>query len=191
MASQQSGACARANINGSACRTRHSASTNPWTIRVLAMAGRILVVPCGAGILTSIASIKRQVASLQPALAFWPTDHMFLLRPPALADAAVVELEHSSHAATSVIDEATGIPPERAGSEEPLADSNTLSDCGIGDGDLLHLLVRPIEWSESELAIQHRVQGCGATLDVPESGLGQRAIAAIVWAMSNEVNHFA
>jgi hypothetical protein len=66
-------------------------------------------------------------------------------------------------------------------------DSSTLSECGIGDGDLLQLLVRAMEWSESELAIQNRVRGCGAALDLSESGLGQRAVSALVWAMSNEV----
>ena len=148
------------------------------------MAGRIVIVPCCAGSLTTIASIKRQVTLLQLALFFWPANHTFLLRP-----LAAVEFEHSSHD-TSAIDETTGILLESTGLEEPLADSSTLSDCGIGDGELVQLLVRPIEWSESELAIQQRVRGCGATLDLPESGLGQRAIAAIAWAMSNEVNNF-
>jgi hypothetical protein len=106
---------------------------------------------------------------------------MHLLRP----EAHVADILDTGDG-TSAIDEIAG-----ADIYEPLMDSSTLFECGIGDGDLLLLLVRPIEWSESELAIQQRVRGCGATLDLSESGLGQRAISALVWTMTNEVASLA
>lgn len=138
-----------------------------WTVRVRAMTGDEFTIPCPDAELTSIAEIKHHLAELKPA---WPARRQCLM-----------------------LNQADFFPQESATSFrnnnvfEPLGDSLTLSDQGLGNGALFELLVREIEWREGDALLISAVERSGAALNLSRRSLGLGAIEAIAWAVSNQV----
>ncbi len=71
---------------------------------------------------------------------------------------------------------------------QQLEDERSLSSYGINDGDRIEMLVRDIEWSESDQELHRLIQTGGEDVDLSKKKLDDSAALAIAWAIENEVH---
>ena len=70
---------------------------------------------------------------------------------------------------------------------QQLDDECPLSSYGINDGDRIEMLVKDIEWSESDRELHRMIETGGESVDLSMKNLDDNAASAIAWAIENEV----
>lgn len=126
------------------------------------MAGQTVTITCPDEEDTLVGQIK---SALHAKNRKWQASLQYLMLP---ADA------------NSCKDE--GQPPPQ------LEDERSLGSYGINDGDCIEMLVRDIEWSESDRELHRLIQTAGEDVDLSKKKLDDSAALAIAWAIENEVH---
>jgi hypothetical protein len=144
-----------------------AAGAPAFCVRVRTMAGEVLSVPCPDGALTTVGDVKRVLSTLRPVA--WSRQRLCLMLPQTFSESN--ELSPTSQH-----------PP-------PIADDSIVSACGINGSSeiLLDLFVQDMVWSASEMKLHAMI--ANGKRDVSLRGLTDQDVAAIAWALSNEVCH--
>lgn len=139
-----------------------------FRVRVRTMAGEVLTVPCPDGALTTVGNVKRVMSTLRPVA--WSRKRLCLMLPQSPTSESH-ELSPTSQHPT------------------PLADDAIVSACGIkGSTNILFdLFVQDLVWSASERKLHALI--ANGKRDVSIRGLTDQDVAAVAWALSNEVCH--
>jgi hypothetical protein len=139
-----------------------------WTVNVSTMSGQRISVPCPNAAHMSIGDIKKQLAAQNPR---WLFPQLCLMLPVA-APRDQQGLVHGAAAADSPV----------------LDDHCNLHSLGLGDGAALELLVKDMEWSDSDSELLREVAECGSVADFMWRQLENHAVTVIAWALACEVH---